>query len=209
MGAYAPAPIATPELMKKIENEIIIPTLKAMETEGKRYRGLLYCGLMITSDGPKVVEYNCRFGDPETEAVLPLVTGDWFELFHSAATGHLSSTPWSLFPGYGIAVVLASKGYPGEIKKGLLVNGLDEAEHARGNIDIYHSGTALNSKECVVTKGGRVVVVSGWAGTLVDAISLAYEGVKGISFEGMHYRKDIGAKGLARLNNETIPASAG
>ncbi len=199
MGAYAPAPIATSDMIKRIEKEIIVPTLKAMEKEGRRYCGLLYCGLMITSEGPKVVEYNCRFGDPETEAVLPLVKCDWYELLSSAAIGRLSSTAWSIFNGYGVAVVLASKGYPGEIQKGLVIKGLDEAELRNSNIDIYHSGTAIDTKGRVVTKGGRVVVVSGWAEGLEDAISVVYQVIKDISFDGMHYRRDIGAKGLARL----------
>ncbi|MBN1578165.1 MAG: phosphoribosylamine--glycine ligase [Chitinispirillaceae bacterium] len=209
MGAYAPAPVATAGLMKQVEREIIVPSLKAMEAEGKRYQGLLYCGLMITPQGPKVVEFNCRFGDPETQAVLPLVTCDWFELFHSAAGGSLSTTEWSLFPGYGVSVVLASKGYPGSYQKGAVVDGLDEVEHARGNIDIYHSGTALDEQQRIVTKGGRVVAVSAWAETLSDAIALAYEGVGGISFEGMQFRRDIGAKGLARRNRLTTQVAAG
>ncbi len=209
MGAYAPAPVATPDVMKQIENDIVIPTLKAMDVEGKRYQGLLYCGLMLTPDGPKVVEYNCRFGDPETQAVLPLVTCDWFDLFRSAATGHLSSKEWSIFPGYGVAVVLASEGYPGKYTKGTIINGLDEAEHSRGNLDIYHSGTAMNADERIVTNGGRVVAVSAWADSLVDAIVQAYEGVANIDFKGKQYRKDIGAKGLARLNRQAVSVPGG
>ncbi|MBN1307850.1 MAG: phosphoribosylamine--glycine ligase [Chitinispirillaceae bacterium] len=200
MGAYAPAPVATAELMQQVEREIIAPTLNAMETEGRRYRGLLYCGLMVTPQGPKVVEFNCRFGDPETQAVLPLVTGDWFELFRSAAAGKLSATQWKLYPGFGVAVVLASKGYPKGYEKGMVINGLDEAEHALGNLDIYHSGTAVDEQGRIVANGGRVLAVSAWAETLSDAIAYAYEGAAAISFDNMFFRRDIGAKGLARLN---------
>lgn len=200
MGAYAPAPIATQALINKVEHEIVIPTLEAMEAEGKRYQGLLYCGLMITSDGPKVVEYNCRFGDPETQAVLPLVTCDWFDLFRSSAAGRLSTKEWEVYKGYGVAVVLASEGYPGDYEKGKVITGLDEAEYARENIDIYHSGTILDGEEQIRTNGGRVLAVSAWAESLTDAIVMAYEGVGAIAFEGRQYRKDIGAKGLARLN---------
>jgi phosphoribosylamine--glycine ligase len=208
MGAYAPAPVATPSFMNKVEQEIIIPTLEAMEAEGKRYQGLLYCGLMVTPDGPKVVEYNCRFGDPETQAVLPLVTCDWFDLFRSSAAGHLSTKEWEVYKGYGVAVVLASEGYPGSYEKGKVIIGLDKAEHARENLDVYHSGTVLDGEEQVRTNGGRVLAVSAWAESLTDAIVLAYEGVGVIEFEGRQYRKDIGAKGLARLNKSADTVSA-
>lgn len=204
MGAYAPAPIATKALMEQIEQEIIVPTLEAMDAEECRYQGLLYCGLMITPEGPKVVEYNCRFGDPETQAVLPLVTCDWFELFRSAAAGALTSDKWKVYDGYAIAVILASDGYPGAYEKGKVIEGLDDTEHARGNLDIYHSGTTVNEAELLVTNGGRVLAVSSWAETLTDAIVLAYEGVGSISFDGKTYRKDIGAKGLARLNKQPV-----
>jgi phosphoribosylamine---glycine ligase len=199
MGAYAPAPIATPDLMKRIENEVVVPTLKAMNAEGKPYQGLLYCGLMITADGPKVIEFNCRFGDPETQAVLPLITCDWFDLFRSCAAGKLSKKGWSIYEGYGVAVVLASRGYPGIYEKGMVISGLDDAEHLQENIDIYHSGTKINDKEQIVTNGGRVMAISAWADTLPDAISSAYTGVERIDFEGKQFRKDIGAKGVARL----------
>jgi len=200
MGAYSPAPVATPRIMKQIEEEVVVPTLHAMAAEGKRYQGVLYCGLMITPQGPKVVEYNCRFGDPETQAVLPLIKCDWFDLFYSAATGKLSTKPWSLFDGYCVSVVMASHGYPGKYTRGKVITGLDDAEYSRENVDIYHSGTGLDATERMVTNGGRVLAVSGWAESLADAIVLAYEGVSAIDFEGRQYRKDIGAKGLARLN---------
>jgi phosphoribosylamine--glycine ligase len=202
MGAYAPAPVADASFMKRVELDIIVPTLKAMESENTRYRGLLYCGIMDTPDGPKVVEYNCRFGDPETQAVLPLVECDWFELLSACATGRLGNVKWKVMKGYCVNVVLASKGYPGKYEKNKLILGLDEAEHAKTNCDVYHSGTAIDDKNRLVTSGGRVVSVSAWAETLVDAISYAYEGIGSITFEGKMFRKDIGAKGLLRLKKK-------
>jgi phosphoribosylamine---glycine ligase len=199
MGAYAPAPLVTHELLKRIETEIIVPTLKAMESENARYRGLLYCGIMVTSDGPKVVEYNCRFGDPETQAVLPLVECDWYDLLSSCVDGGIENVPLVVRPGYCVNVVIASKGYPGTYMKGKKITGLDAAEHTKPNCDVYHSGTALESGKRFVTNGGRVVSVSAWAETLSDAITTAYEGVADIDFDGKTFRKDIGAKGVARL----------
>ena len=202
MGAYAPAPLVDSALLKRIEDEVVAPTLKAMEKEKCLYQGLLYCGIMVTKDGPKVVEYNCRFGDPETQAVLPLINCDWYELFMSCAKGRLEDTKWELQAQYCVAVILASKGYPGAYEKGKVITGIDDAEHARSNLDIYHSGTALDKKEQFVTNGGRVLAVSAWADTLPDAIGLAYEGVAEIDFDGKLFRRDIGTKGLRALNRK-------
>lgn len=199
MGAYAPAPVVTQAILGRIEKEIIAPVLLAMEKEHCRYQGLLYCGVMITKDGPKVVEFNCRFGDPETQAVLPLIKCDWYEIFRSIAIGRLSSVEWTVDTGYCVSVILASKGYPGTYERGKVITGLDSAEHARNNLDIYHSGTSLDEEDRIVTSGGRVLAVSSWAETLVDAITIAYEGVSEINFEGKTFRRDIGAKGLSRL----------
>ncbi|HEX3019778.1 MAG TPA: phosphoribosylamine--glycine ligase [Chitinispirillaceae bacterium] len=203
MGAYAPAPLVDEELLKKIEQQIVIPTLKAMEQEGRRYKGLLYCGIMVTSEGPKVVEYNCRFGDPETQAVLPLIQCDWYELFRSCALGNMAPSEWVNLPGYCVAIILASKGYPGPYEKGKVITGIEEAEHERANLDVYHSGTSLDDDERFITNGGRVLAVSAWADTLIDAITIAYEGVAEINFEGKTFRRDIAAKGLKRLNRNT------
>ena len=177
MGAYAPAPIADKNVMNKIESEILQPVLKAMEIEGCRYQGLLYCGVMFTPEGPKVVEFNCRFGDPETQAVLPLVSCDWFELFRSCAIGKLASVDLEIRQGYCVAVILASKGYPGPYEKGKLIEGIEDAEHERSNVDVYHSGTALDSRDRLLTNGGRVLAVSAWDETLPGAIDNAYRGV--------------------------------
>jgi phosphoribosylamine---glycine ligase len=204
MGAYAPAPLIDKSMLSRIESEIVEPTLKAMERENARYRGLLYCGVMVTAEGPKVVEFNCRFGDPETQAVVPLIEGDWYEALAACSTGRLAGVKWSVKPGYCINVVMASKGYPGPYEKGKLITGIDEAEHSKPNCDVYHCGTALDPDGRFITNGGRVVGVSAWAETLADAISIAYEGLAKIDFEGMTFRKDIGAKGLARLKKNKV-----
>jgi len=199
MGAYAPAPLVDDKLLLQIEKEIIKPVLKAMELEGRKYQGLLYYGIMVTSDGPKVVEFNCRFGDPETQAVLPLVSCDWYEMFKSCANGKMTASSWTINPGYCVSVILASKGYPGTFEKGKVITGIEETEREKSNVDIYHSGTALNNQEQLVTNGGRVLAVSAWDETLEKAIKIAYQAVDGIDFEGKHYRRDIAAKGLARI----------
>ncbi|MBN2035730.1 MAG: phosphoribosylamine--glycine ligase [Chitinispirillaceae bacterium] len=199
MGAYAPAPLVGKEELVLIESTIVAPTLKAMEREKSRYRGLLYCGIMMTAEGPRVVEYNCRFGDPETQAILPLVECDWYEMFTACAEGGIEQIDMKVRPGYCVNVVLASEGYPGPYVKGRRITGIDSAEHLKENRDVYHSGIALDAGNCFVTSGGRVVSVSAWAETLPDAISVAYEGVADIDFKGKIFRRDIGAKGTARI----------
>ncbi len=199
MGAFAPTPMVDKSMLKQIETDIIVPTLAAMKEERSLYRGLLYLGIMATEDGPKVVEFNCRFGDPETQSVLPLVECDWYNAFKACALGRLDTVSWTVKPGYCVNVVLASQGYPGEYERGKPIDGIDEAEHAKPNRDVYHSATALDNEGHFVTNGGRVVSVSAWADTLADAIGIAYEGVAQIDFKGKTFRKDIGAKGLQRL----------
>ncbi len=203
MGAYAPAPIVDQQMLSKIEMDIIVPTISAMNQEGCRYKGLLYVGVMITPQGPRVVEYNCRFGDPETQAVLPLVQCDWYEIFKSCSNGTLAKTKWTINSGFCVAVVLASKGYPGPYEKGKRITGIDDAEHSLANLDIYHAGTTIDENDQLLTNGGRVLAVSAWAETLIDAIALSYEGVAEVEFEGKTFRRDIAAKGLARLKNKT------
>ncbi|MBD3317118.1 MAG: phosphoribosylamine--glycine ligase, partial [Chitinivibrionales bacterium] len=198
MGAYAPAPIVDESLLSRIEEEIIKPTLRAMEQEAAGYRGLLYVGVMITEEGPKVVEFNCRFGDPETQAVLPLVECDWYEAFSACAKGGLSKVKWMVKPLACVTVVLASGGYPGKYEKGMVITGAEEADHDKGTVDVYHAGTAMvNGK--LLTAGGRVLAVSAWGPTLEDAVATAYENVAKINFDDSMFRHDIAAKGLARL----------
>ncbi|MFP4163181.1 MAG: phosphoribosylamine--glycine ligase [Chitinispirillaceae bacterium] len=202
MGAYAPAPLVDDAMLGRIEEEIVVPTLKAMEREDARYRGLLYVGLMITSEGPRVVEYNCRFGDPETQAVLPLVQCDWYEMFRACSKGGVSQVKWTINSEYCVTVVLASKGYPGNIEKGKIITGIDEAEDT-ATLDVYFAGAAHDREDNLVTSGGRVLAVSAWAPSLIDAIAMAYEGVAEINFEGKTFRRDIAAKGLRRMKSRT------
>ena len=206
MGAYSPAPIVDDKLMKEVERTIIEPTLKAMKSEWALssestlggYRGLLYVGIMATENGAKVVEYNCRFGDPETEAVLPLVNCDWYDVFYASATGGVSKIDWEVSKNYAATVVLASRGYPASAQKGIVIYGLDEAQSLE-NVDVYHAGTALNENGDVITNGGRVLAITAWDETLQKAIDRAYSAVSKIKFEGMQYRSDIAQKGLRRL----------
>ena len=207
MGAYAPCPLVDKRMLARIEEDIVAPTLDGMKKEGAPYQGLLYVGVMATPEGPKVVEYNCRFGDPETQAVLPLVNCDWYEVFHACATGNLASVEWAVRPEYCVSVVLASKGYPGKYEKGKLIEGIDKAEGHKSNVDVYHAGTALNEDGQFVTNGGRVLTVSAWAESISDAIAEAYEAVGEIHFEGKTIRKDIAAKGMARLKKNRATES--
>ncbi|MBD3421555.1 MAG: phosphoribosylamine--glycine ligase [Chitinivibrionales bacterium] len=199
MGAYAPAPLVDDALLHRVEKNIIAPTLDAMRKEGAAYKGLLYVGIMVADDGPKVVEYNCRFGDPETQAVLPLVNCDLYDVFYRCATGKLGDARWEVLPKSCATVVCASKGYPGPYEKGKQISGIDKAEYNKPNVDVYHAGTRLVGDDTFVTNGGRVLSVSAWDDTLEGALSAAYDAVDQIQFEGKTCRNDIGAKGVARI----------
>lgn len=195
MGAYAPAPIVSPELLDEVRRRIIEPTLSGMAAEGAPYRGILYVGLMIGPDGPRVVEYNCRLGDPEAQVILPLVEGDAVELFERAATGRLAGYRVGQHPGSAACVVLASDGYPGPYVKGCAIAGLDAAAGLDG-VSVFHAGTAGDEVTGYRTAGGRVVTVSATGASLQAALDRAYRGVACISFDGAQYRRDIGRKGL-------------
>jgi phosphoribosylamine--glycine ligase len=194
MGAYSPAPIVTKEIQERVEKEIINPTLKAMREEGKKFNGCLYCGLMLTKEGPKVIEYNCRFGDPETQAVLPLLQGDFLQMLSSTAKGRLDKNTVKYSGGASVCVVVASKGYPDSFEKGFEISGLDMSDP---EILIYHAGTAEKQGR-VVTSGGRVLGVTAVIGTdnLRTAKEKAYAAVKKINFKNIYYRTDIADKAL-------------
>lgn len=202
MGAYAPAPLIDKKILARIEKEVIVPTLAAMKKEGRLYKGLLYAGIMVTPIGPKVVEFNCRFGDPETQAVLPLCRCDWYDVFEACCKGHLADVSLKVSRDYCVAVVCASKGYPGKYATGKVIKGIDKADYRVSNVDIYHSGTVKNGDGQFVTSGGRVLAVSSWADTLEKAIKQAYGTLHKISFDGMVCRTDIGAKGVARISHK-------
>jgi phosphoribosylamine--glycine ligase len=194
MGAYAPAPIVTENILRQVEKEIIQPTLKGMKTEGYPYKGCLYVGLMITPSGPKVVEYNCRLGDPEAQAVLPLIESDPFDLFYACATGKIASYKLQLKQSSAVCVVMASQGYPDTYETGKVIYGL---EQVNTDILIFHAGTKIENN-LTVTSGGRVLGVTSIGDGLWATIQQTYQAVKKISFDGAYYRTDIGKKGLEK-----------
>jgi phosphoribosylamine--glycine ligase len=200
MGAYSPAPVVTPELLQQVENEIIKPTLEAMKNEGKTFVGCLYCGLMITEKGPKVVEFNCRFGDPETQAVLPLLEGNFLNLLYSAACGKLDKSSVSYSGGSAVCVVAASKGYPDKYEKGFEIKGLDEFSGSE-NIIIFHAGTKFKDDK-IVTNGGRVLGITAVIkeNDLGKCKKEAYSALQKINFDNIYFRTDIADKGIAHLN---------
>jgi phosphoribosylamine--glycine ligase len=201
MGAFAPAPIVDGSLLTRICREIVEPTLQGMQSEGTPYRGVLYCGLMITSDGPKVVEYNCRLGDPEAQVVLPLVESDLVSVFDALADGTLDTGSLRAASGAAACVVLASGGYPIEYETGYEISGVEEAE-ALPDVSVVHAGTARSEDGTFVTAGGRVLGVTARGADLPQALDRAYEGVDLIDFNGKTLRSDIGEKGLAHLSDE-------
>lgn len=189
MGAYAPAPLCPPALATELTRTILQPTIDGMRAEGFPFVGVLYAGLMLTADGPRVLEFNCRFGDPETQALIPLLDSDLIDIAEACATGHLAETAVRWKAGAAACVILASEGYPDKPKIGMPIEGLQASPP---NATIFHSGTRRRGDR-VETAGGRVLGVTGWGETLDQAIQSAYAAVDGIHFEGMQYRRDIGA----------------
>jgi phosphoribosylamine---glycine ligase len=192
MGAYSSDDILQPELEKKIIDTVVRPTLAGLRAEGMTYRGFLYFGLMLTPNGPKVLEYNCRLGDPETEAVLLRANFDFAEACWLAARGELSAFEAKWFPGAAICVVIASKGYPGDPQTGVSILGLEEAAKVEGAV-VFHAGTRREGN-VYRTNGGRVLVISARGASLAEARRVAYEAAEKIRIEGGHYRHDIGGK---------------
>ncbi|HEV8539139.1 MAG TPA: phosphoribosylamine--glycine ligase [Bacteroidota bacterium] len=199
MGSYAPAPVIDDELLERVKRTIIRPTLLGMAQEGAPYHGCLYIGLMITETGPKVVEFNCRFGDPETQVVLPLLDYDLVQLMLDAAHGNLGSTKIKLKNQTAVCVVIGSAGYPDEYETGKEIFGL-EAAAGRRDVMVFHAGTR-REKEKILTSGGRVLGVTAIGGKddLEGTIDGAYRVVQKLTFDNMYYRSDIGRKGVERL----------
>ena len=195
MGTYAPAPVMTPEMTERAVEEILKPTIAAMAKEGRTYRGCLYLGLMVTADGPKVVEFNARFGDPETQVVLPLLDSDLVAIMCACADGTLADVPIRWKEGAAVCVVLASGGYPGHYEKGQEIHGLADAE-AMGAL-VFHAGTAMKDGK-LVTNGGRVLGVVGRGADISSAVDAAYAAATKISFKDAYYRKDIAHRALER-----------
>lgn len=196
MGAYAPALVMTKEMCEEVNVRILRPIVAAMKKEGYPFKGCLYAGLMITSEGPKVVEFNCRFGDPETEAVLPLFDGDLARVMLDCVHGTLSDEAVVWKKACAVDVVLASEGYPASHSSGEVISGIEDAKKA--GCLVFHAGTVKKNGEYVVN-GGRVLNVVALADTLAEAKAKAYEGVSCISWRGMQYRHDIADKGLLHL----------
>jgi len=194
MGAYSPAPVVTPEIYRRINDEILTPMIKGLTTEGIEYKGVLYAGLMITDEGPKVLEFNVRFGDPENQALMPRLENDLVEVMNAVIDGRLSEIELKWNPKAAVCVVMASGGYPGSYEKGKVIAGLDSLEDE--SVVVFHAGTKRLDNGEIVTNGGRVVGVTGLGETIAEAFETTYAAVGKIHFEGAHYRNDIGAKAL-------------
>lgn len=194
MGAYAPAPVMTESLIRTVTEKVLIPTIRGMKAEGRPYKGVLYAGLMITSGGPKVLEFNCRFGDPEIQAILPLVKTDIIDLMLASIDGKISDLNIEIHDNAAICVVMASGGYPGSYEKGKVIQGLDLVDE---DVIVFHAGTKKKNKN-LVTSGGRVLGITTMASRLEDAIEKVYKAVGQITFDGAYYRRDIAHRALKR-----------
>ena len=195
MGTVSPNPCYTEEVAKECMEKIFLPTMNAMNAEGRTFEGCLYFGLMITPKGPKVIEYNCRFGDPETQVVLPMLDADLYDIFEAIYEHRLKDVDIKWHDGACACVIMASGGYPESYKKGIPMNGFDD----KGQVDgcfVYHAGTKLDDNGTFLTNGGRVIGVTARANDLQSALDKAYEGVSKIDFEGAHFRHDIGKRAL-------------
>ena len=198
MGAYSPVPFYPDEFEKRVLEEILIPTVKGLQIEGKEYKGVLYAGLILTEEGPKVLEFNARFGDPETQVILPRLKTDLIDILNAVidSTLHKINIQWE--DNAAVCVVVASGGYPGKYQKGKVISGLDRLEKMK-DIMAFHAGTKFQDDQ-VVTSGGRVLGITAWDDTISKAKEKAYKAVKEIYFEDMYYRKDIAAKAIKEKN---------
>ena len=196
MGAYSPAPVVTPGLAERVMKEIMIPTVRGMRQEGKPYKGVLYAGLMIDEYSPRVLEFNVRFGDPEAQPILMRLEGDLVDIMLAASEGTLRADMVRWKPDAAVCVVAAARGYPGSYEKGFPITGLEEAAEEE-NTMVFHAGTADRGPQ-IVTNGGRVLGVTALGRDVAEAIGRAYRGMSKIRFDGIHYRKDIGARALTR-----------
>ena len=200
MGTVAPNPYYTPAIAAECMEKIFLPTIKAMNAEGCPFKGCLYFGLMLTPDGPKVIEYNCRFGDPETQVVLPLLESDLLKIMTACTEGTLADTEVKFSDGAAACVILASGGYPVAYEKGKPITGLVDGQLPdEPDVTVYHSGTAITEDGQLVTNGGRVLGVTATAPGLPRAIAIAYEAAEHIHFDKLHKRTDIGMRALKAL----------
>ncbi len=196
MGAYSPAPVVTPEIYRRISEEVLTRMVRGVRAEGIEYKGVLYAGLMITDEGPKVLEFNARFGDPEMQALMPRLENDLVEVMNAVIDGRLSEIQLKWNPASAVCVVMASGGYPGAYEKGKVITGLDSLP--ADGVHVFHAGTKRLDDGRIVTNGGRVLGVTGLGRTIAEAIETTYEAVRKVHFDGAHYRTDIGAKALTR-----------
>ncbi len=196
MGAYSPAPIVTKAIEEQVMERVMIPTVRAMEQEGRLFKGVLYAGLMIHEGEAKVLEFNARFGDPETQPIMARLDSDIIDIVEAILAGKLASTKILWKSESAVCVVMASGGYPGSYEKGKEIRGLEKAA-GLSKVMVFHSGTAFENGK-IVTDGGRVLGVTGLGASVQDAIDAAYRGVRMISFEGAHSRTDIGARAVFR-----------
>jgi phosphoribosylamine--glycine ligase len=198
MGAYSPAPVVTKQLERAVMDTIMVPTVRAMEQEGRLFKGVLYAGLMIRNNEARVLEFNARFGDPETQPVMARLDTDLIEIIEAILDERLSELEIKWKPESAVCVVMASGGYPGNYEKGKKIAGLDRAA-GFPKVLVFHSGTAMKNGD-IVTDGGRVLGVTGLGPSVAAAIDNAYKGAREIRFEGAHYRRDIGARALETVN---------
>jgi phosphoribosylamine--glycine ligase len=198
MGAYSPAPVVTKQLERKVMDTIMVPTVRAMEKEGRLFKGVLYAGLMIRDGEARVLEFNARFGDPETQPIMARLDTDLIEIIEAILEERLSTLEIKWKPESAVCIVMASGGYPGKYDKGRKIIGLEKAAGLKGVL-VFHSGTAMKNG-AVVTDGGRVLGVTGLGASVAAAIDNAYKGVRAINFDGAHYRSDIGARALETGN---------
>jgi phosphoribosylamine--glycine ligase / phosphoribosylformylglycinamidine cyclo-ligase len=200
MGAYAPTPLVDEDLQAEVVTTVMRPIVEELAADGHPYVGVLYAGLMLTEDGPRVLEFNCRFGDPEAQVILPLLGSDLYEVLQACVEGKLSQIDITWKDGVAATVVAASAGYPGNYEKGLPISGINEAASVPG-VTVFHAGTNLDGG--VVTAGGRVLAVTGVQPTLPMALACAYHGIEHIDFDGMQYRNDIGGRITGMIERET------
>jgi len=197
MGAYSPAPVVTPEVHRRVMEEIMTPTVYALKEEGRKYKGVLYAGIMIKDGEPKVLEFNCRFGDPEAQPLIMRMKSDIFPILNAVVDEKLSGKTIEWRGDASVCVVMVSRGYPGDYKKGFEINGLKEVE-SMDNVFVFHSGTALQNGK-YVTDGGRVLGITSLGKTVPDAVDKAYKAIREIKCESLYYRTDIGKKALKYL----------
>jgi len=197
MGAYSPAPVLTAELEARAMAEIVVPTARAMARAGTPFSGLLYAGLMLTAEGPKLIEYNVRFGDPECEAIVPRLEGDLVQLLLAVAQGRMDEVRPALSGQHSMTVIVAAQGYPGTPRKGGLIDGVEAAERVPG-VTVFHAGTARHGSGALLSAGGRVLAVTALGDTLAEARARAYQAVDAIDFADGFHRRDIGWRELER-----------